>query len=246
VSVAAIVTAAGRGQRMGAGAPKGLRTLAGRPLVAHAVVAMAAGVDVSTVIVVAPADSLDEVRTLLATDADVLAMDVAVTVVAGGSSRQQSVSFGVNALPDDADVVLVHDAARPLVPVVVVDAVINAVRSGADAAIPVLPVSDTIRSVDADEGLTGLVDRDTLRSVQTPQGFTRTVIEQAHAAFADDAADEAQAATDDASLVERLGVTVVAVPGSPEAFKVTRALDLVLAEAVLARRRSDPTQEWPR
>lgn len=246
MSVAAIVTAAGRGQRMGAGAPKALLSLAGRPILVHAVLAMTAGREVSAVVVVAPADAIDEVRSLLAADADVVAADASVTVVAGGATRQQSVSFGVNALEADVDVVLVHDAARPLVPIDVVDAVIAAVRSGADAVIPVLPVSDTIRSVDSDEGLAGVVDRGTLRSVQTPQGFTRSILEQAHAAFADAAVDEAQAATDDATLVERLGVTVVAVPGSPEAFKVTRALDLVLAEAVLARRRNNPTEEWPR
>ncbi|MBA3744975.1 2-C-methyl-D-erythritol 4-phosphate cytidylyltransferase, partial [Sporichthya sp.] len=126
--------------------------------------------------------------------------------------------------------VLVHDAARPLVPVELVDAVAAAVRAGAEAVIPALPVADTIKQVEG-----GLVvatpDRSGLAAVQTPQGFSREVLEKAHAAATGDTA------TDDAGLVERLGLPVRTVPGSEEAFKVTRPVDLLLAEAILARRR---------
>jgi 2-C-methyl-D-erythritol 4-phosphate cytidylyltransferase len=238
VSVAAIVTAAGRGARMGTGEPKALLLLEGEPLLIHAVRAMAAGHGVTFVMVVAPADSVDDVRALLAVDARLVASGVVVDVVAGGRTRQESVALGVAALPKAVDVVLVHDAARPLVPVEVVDAVVTAVGRGADAVIPVLDVADTIRSVDDEGALGDVVDRSRLRTVQTPQGFVRSALDQAHAAYAADAHDESTAATDDASLVERWGGTVVAVPGSQEAFKVTRPFDLAVAHALLAQRRA--------
>jgi 2-C-methyl-D-erythritol 4-phosphate cytidylyltransferase len=148
------------------------------------------------------------------------------------------VSLGVAAVDPSLDVVLVHDAARPLVPADVVDRVVAAVASGASAVVPVLPMTDTIRATDADGVLAGIVDRSTLRAVQTPQGFPRSVLSEAHERFRADAADDASAATDDAVLVERLGHVVVAVHGAAEAFKVTRPMDLVLAEAVLEDRRS--------
>jgi 2-C-methyl-D-erythritol 4-phosphate cytidylyltransferase len=112
------------------------------------------------------------------------------------------------------------------------------VRTGADAVVPGLPVADTVKRVDAAGRVEETVDRSPLRAVQTPQGFARGVLEAAHAAAAEHAADERAAATDDAGLVERIGGTVLVIAGAEEAFKVTRPLDLVLAEAVLARRRA--------
>jgi len=128
-------------------------------------------------------------------------------------------------------VVLVHDAARPLVPAELVSAVVAAVRSGHVAVVPGLAVVDTIKSVDEADDVSGTIDRSILRAVQTPQGFTRTVLQQAHALADDDA-------TDDAGLVERLGMPVHVIPGHEEAFKVTRPFDILVAEAVLARRRA--------
>jgi 2-C-methyl-D-erythritol 4-phosphate cytidylyltransferase len=127
-------------------------------------------------------------------------------------------------------VVLVHDAARALAPPALVAAVVSAVRSGAAAVVPGVPLVDTVRSLDGQR-----VDRSRLRAVQTPQGFSRTVLERAHAAAADAEDDETLAATDDAGLVERLGEPVLVVPGAPEAFKITTPLDLLLATAVLER-----------
>ncbi|CAM5537177.1 2-C-methyl-D-erythritol 4-phosphate cytidylyltransferase OS=Streptomyces fumanus OX=67302 GN=ispD PE=3 SV=1 [Streptomyces fumanus] len=129
-----------------------------------------------------------------------------------------------------------HDAARPLVPVDTVDSVIEAVRAGAPAVVPALPLADTVKEVEPagtpgePEPVLGTPERARLRAVQTPQGFDRAVLVRAHATVTENV-------TDDASMVEQLGLTVVAVPGHEEAFKVTRPLDLVLAEAVLARRR---------
>ncbi len=129
---------------------------------------------------------------------------------------------------------LVHDAARPLVPEELVTAVVASVRSGHPAVVPGLPVVDTIKRVDAASDVEATVDRATLRAIQTPQGFQRSVLQQAHA----EADLDAAAATDDAGLVERLGLRVHVIPGHEEAFKVTRPFDVVMAEAVLARRRA--------
>lgn len=234
---AAVIPAAGRGVRLGPGAPKALRTLNGTPMLVHAVRAMARSRAVSLVVVVAPPDGAAEVRTLL--DDHALPSTTEVAVVPGGSTRQESVSLGLAALPADITDVLVHDAARPLVPVETVDAVAAAVRGGAPAVVPALPLADTVKEVDprtdgGPETVLGTPERARLRAVQTPQGFDRETLARAH----EKTAPEGEGATDDAGLVERLGLPVVVVPGHEEAFKVTRPLDLVLAEAVLARRRA--------
>jgi 2-C-methyl-D-erythritol 4-phosphate cytidylyltransferase len=185
---------------------------------------------VALVVVVAPPDGVAEVSALLGSHGLPEAKDI--KVVAGGESRQESVRLGLAALPDEVDVVLVHDAARPLVPVDMVEAVAAAVREGAPAVVPGLPLADTVKEIDpATDAVVGTPDRSLLRAVQTPQGFDRATLLKAHAAVTG-------AVTDDASMVEQLGVPVSVVPGHEEAFKVTRPLDLVLAEAVLARRRA--------
>ncbi|MGW4166145.1 2-C-methyl-D-erythritol 4-phosphate cytidylyltransferase [Streptomyces chartreusis] len=231
---AVVIPAAGRGVRLGPGAPKALRALNGTPMLIHAVRAMAASRAVSLVVVVAPPDGAPEVKSML--DAHALPERTDFLVVPGGESRQESVKLGLDALPPDFDIVLVHDAARPLVPVDTVDAVIEAVRDGAPAVVPALPLADTVKEVEsartpgAPEPVVATPDRARLRAVQTPQGFDRATLVRAHETVTDDV-------TDDASMVEQIGPTVVVVPGHEEAFKVTRPLDLVLAEAVLARRR---------
>ncbi|MFD8304224.1 2-C-methyl-D-erythritol 4-phosphate cytidylyltransferase [Streptomyces sp. NPDC059690] len=230
---AAVIPAAGRGVRLGPGAPKALRALGGTPMLVHAVRAMAASRAVSLVVVVAPPDGAPEVKSLL--DAHALPERTDFLVVPGGDSRQESVRLGLDTLPPDYDIVLVHDAARPLVPVDTVDAVIEAVRAGAPAVVPALPLADTVKEVGPaepgePEPVVATPSRARLRSVQTPQGFDRATLVRAHEEVTEDV-------TDDASMVERLGLSVVVVPGHEEAFKVTRPLDLVLAEAVLARRR---------
>jgi 2-C-methyl-D-erythritol 4-phosphate cytidylyltransferase len=229
VRTAAIVPAAGRGERLGPGAPKALRLLGGVPLLVHAVRALVQARLVDVVVVAAPPDDVAAVRGLLV-DHD-LGKDVAV--VAGGGTRQESVRQALVALAEDVDVVLVHDAARPLVPSELVDAIASAVRSGADAVIPTLPIADTVKRVEGDGTVAETLDRSVLRAVQTPQGFRRAALERAHVA-----ADQL-AATDDAGLAERAGIVVRTIPGSPDALKVTHPIDLVLAEAVLARRLSD-------
>lgn len=224
--VAALVPAAGKGERLGPGAPKALREIAGTPMLVHAVKALAASPMVDVVIVAAPEASVDEVRSLLSRQD----FSADVSVVAGGDSRSESVARALIALPDDVDVVLVHDAARPLVPVEVVTGVANAVRDGHEAVIPVIPVVDTIKSINNHGQILGTVPREQLRATQTPQGFRRDVLQRAHA-------EVDSPVTDDAGMVESLGITVHAIEGHEEAFKVTKPLDFLLAEAVIAKRR---------
>ena len=152
---AAIVPAAGRGERLGPGVPKALRLLGGVPLLVHAVRALVQSRLVDVVVVAAPPGDVAAVRGLL--DDHELPKDV--EVVAGGSTRQESVRLALVSLPEDVDVVLVHDAARPLVPAELVDAVAQAVRAGADAVVPTLPVTDTVKRVNEHGDVVGTLDR---------------------------------------------------------------------------------------
>ena len=230
----AVLTAAGSGSRLGCEVPKALVELSGRPLVWWAARGLRAG-GVGTIVVTAPAASLDEFRVGIA--------DIGgVEVVAGSDrSRQASVALGLAALGqrNEGDVVLVHDAARPLTPAQVTARVIDAVRAGAGAVIPVLPVTDTLKSVDASGVVTGTPRRADMVAVQTPQGFRWDVLMRAHEAGASLGADEAVAATDDAGLVEAIGAVVHTVAGDERSLKVTRPLDLSLAQLLAGQERLD-------
>jgi len=217
--VAVLVPAAGAGVRLGPGGPKALRLLAGESVLVHAVRRVAAAASVRLIVVAAPPGEVEAVRQLLAPVAP-------VTVVAGGAERQQSVAAALAVVPAEVGIVLVHDAARALTPATLVEQVAAAVRSGLPAVIPVLPVVDTIKEVGPGEVVLGTIDRSALRSVQTPQGFRRDVLAAAHGAGLDPH-------TDDAGMVEKAGVPVTCVPGSELAMKITRPLDLILAEALL-------------
>ncbi len=215
------MVAAGRGERLGDERPKAFAELGGRPLIEYALRALARSARVDDVVVVVPTGFENHP-----------ALDGATRVVEGGGTRQESVARGMAALPAEAHVVLVHDAARCLAPPELFDAVADAVDDAAggayEAVVPGLAVVDTVKQVDGDGRVTGTPDRTALRAVQTPQGFRRAVLERAH---------ESPGTTDvsdDAGLVELLGRPVHVVPGHPDAFKITRPLDLVLAEAVLS------------
>lgn len=206
MSTWAIVLAAGSGSRFGGDLPKQYESLGtGRVLDRSLALARAA---TDGVVLVVAADALDQPET----GADV--------VVAGGAERSDSVRAGLDALPPDADVVTVHDGARPLASAGLYAAVVGAVRAGADGAIPGLPVVDTIKRVVGDR-VAGTLDRSELVAVQTPQAFRVDVLRRAHASGAD--------ATDDAALVEAAGGTVVVVPGEPRNLKITHRDDLAVA-----------------
>ena len=169
-------------------------------------------------VIVAPASHLEQAR-------KVAGQDPRVDVVAGGADRSASVAAGLAALHHDDGIVLVHDAARALAPSDLFARVIHAVRAGHSAVVPGLAVTDTIKVVDAQGRVQATPDRESLRGIQTPQGFLREVLEHAHAGGG--------YATDDAGLVERIGGHVRVVDGDPRAFKVTSALDLAVATALL-------------
>jgi 2-C-methyl-D-erythritol 4-phosphate cytidylyltransferase len=234
VRCAAIVPAAGRGERLGPGAPKALRTIAGAPILLHAVRGLLDSGVVDVVIVAAPPPQVDP-QGIETTRKMLAVFGGAVLVVPGGDTRQESVALALAAAPAEAGVLLVHDAARALTPPELIAAVVYAVLGGAGAVIPALPVADTIKAVDPHgTTVTGTVDRAGLRAVQTPQGFRRDVLLRAHEAA------PGAGATDDAGLVERIGLPVTVIPGHVEAFKVTTRFDLLLAEAVLAARHAAP------
>ena len=192
------------------GAPKQFAELGGRPLIAWSLAA--ARRSCAGVVLVLPAGSAPD-----AWDAD--------AVVAGGATRSQSVRAGLAAVPGTAEIIAVHDAARPLARPALWEAVLDAVRAGADAAIPAAPVTDTVKEVAPDGHLVTL-DRSRLVAVQTPQAFRAAVLRRVHSAGID--------ATDGASLVEAAGGRVVLVDGPPDNLKVTSPLDLVVAAALVS------------
>lgn len=213
----AIVPAAGSGERLGAGIPKAFVDLCGRTILERSVDGLLASGVVDRVLVAVPAERLRESAALL---------DGRATVVAGGPERHDTVRLALSGI-GDPDYVLVHDAARPLTPAEQIRRVVAALRDGLRAVIPVLPVADTIKAVDANGVVLGTPDRAGLRAVQTPQGFTAELLHRAYQRAG------AVPVTDDAALVENLGTPVHTVAGDPLAFKVTTALDLRLARAVL-------------
>lgn len=213
MSVWAIVVAAGSGSRFGADRPKQYLPLGGRRVIDWSIDAARTAVD-GVVLVVAPDRAHDPEPTVDA-------------VVTGGETRSASVRAGLEALPDDCDVVVVHDGARPLATPALFAAAVDAVRAGADGAIPGVPVTDTIKRV-AGRAVIETLDRDALVAVQTPQAFRVDALRRAHAAGAD--------ATDDAALIEQAGGAVVVVPGEVDNTKLTHPQDLPPLAAILAAR----------
>lgn len=215
----AVVPAAGSGERLAAGVPKAFYQLDGRTLVERAVGGLLASGVVDRVVVAVPADRTDRAKLILGRDA---------TVVAGGANRGESVSRALAAV-GEPEFVLVHDAARALTPPELVVRVVEALRAGHSAVVPALPLTDTIKAVDAEGAVLATPERAGLRAVQTPQGFTTELLLRAY--------QQAGTAefTDDASLVEHVGARVQVVAGDPLAFKITTRLDLLLAQAIVSQ-----------
>ncbi len=217
-----IVVAGGSGRRFGR--LKQFSLLGGRPVLQWAVAACrpcSAGV---VLVVPADADAPDDAG------APPYGADV---LVLGGATRADSVRCGLAAVPNEAEVIVVHDAARPLATPALFAAVIAAVTdAGADGAVPGVPPSDTIKTVDESGRVTSTLDRTALVAVQTPQAFAAGVLRRAHAVSLP------AGATDDAMLVEAMGATVLVVPGDPGNLKITDPDDLAAAERLLAERRT--------
>jgi len=223
MSSLAILVAAGRGERLGDLRPKAFVELAGQALVLRSARAFDEAPSVSGIVAVVPEAEVGAARSLLAP------VRKLVAVVPGGERRQDSVLAGLRQAPHGFDgVVLVHDAARPLVEVSLVEAVARAAAE-AGAALPVLPLADTVKRV-RDGLVVATLDRDELGAAQTPQGFRLALLVEAYeAAFRDRVT-----VTDEAMAVERLGAPVRAIPGSPRNRKITTPEDLAWAEGVLA------------
>ena len=215
----AVVPAAGSGERLGAGRPKAFVNLGDKPLLEYALDGLLASGAIDKVVVAVPPALTDEATLVFGGRAQ---------IVAGGAVRTESVGLAL-AAAGDPDFILVHDAARALTPPALIARVVAALADGHAAVVPGLPLADTIKAVDANGAVLGTPERAGLRAVQTPQGFRTDVLRRAYQRAG------AGTVTDDASLVEQIGTPVQIVEGDPLAFKITTPLDLLLAEAVMAR-----------
>ena len=236
----AVLTAAGSGSRLGAGLPKALVPVGGVSLLRRAAAGLIASGLVRHIVVTAPANDVERFRAELE---GLLDEGTEIEVVAGSPhSRQASVALGLAAAlaaVPQVDVVVVHDAARALTPPEVTRRVVAAVRAGHAAVVPALPVTDTVKEVEASvagepERVVATPRRSRLRAVQTPQGFETGTLVAAHRIGVERSADESLAASDDAGLVEACGGSVVVVAGDERAVKVTTPMDLALAELLLS------------
>lgn len=225
VRAAAVIAAGGSGRRVGGYVAKQFLVLAGEPVLLRTLRVFLGHPAMESIVVALPPEAAASPPSWLAD------LDARIRLVAGGAERGDSVAAGLEAVPEDCDVVLIHDAARPLVTRGVLDRVIAAAARGV-GAVAAVPVADTIKEVDAARRIVGTPDRRRLWQAQTPQAFPRALVLDAYRR----AAAEGIAATDDAALVERFGGAVEVVEGSTENLKITRPADVVLAEAILARR----------
>ena len=221
MSVWAVLAGAGRGERLGSDRPKAFARLGGRPLLAESLERLEGSEWIDAIVIAAPPE-WEEPSILVAEEIAATKVSSAVT---GGDTRSESVRLALADVPGDAAAVLVHDAARPLVPDEVIERVLAPLGEGWDGAVPVLPLSDTVKRVDG-ERVVETLPRGELVAAQTPQAFTAEVLRQA-------LAGDVSAATDCASLVEARGGRVKAVAGDPKLLKVTDAEDLALVESWL-------------
>ena len=222
-SVGVVVVAAGSGSRLGADLPKAFAALGSGSILSTALESILGMSEPAQIVVVVPADQLVAAQDLVR-DAAGPAVEYA-SVVAGGSTRQESVAAGLAALWPDVGVVLVHDAARPLTPPALFEAVVAHVRASGDGVIPGIPVADTLKRMDAGVAAE-TIDRSVLSAVQTPQGFPRIELIAAYLAATTDF-------TDDAALFAAAGHTVRVIEGDPLAFKITTPWDLRRAESLV-------------
>ena len=220
--VGVIIVAAGSGSRTGSKELKQFRWVAGKPMLLHSLQTFQARPEVAMVVCVLPREHVaDPPPWIFQCDTDRLLLSI------GGRHRSESVSNGLEDLPPECEIVVIHDAARPLVSQETIGRVIDEARKG-NGAVAALPVSDTLKRVDSSGKVVVTVDRLGLWRAQTPQAFPRAVIERAHR----EAREADRVATDDAALCEQIGLPVVVVRGSERALKITEESDFSLAEAL--------------
>ena len=235
MTIAVVLVAAGRGERLGAGVPKAFATVAGRTLLEHSIRRIFSTDELTQLVIAAPSSHIveaEQIARAVAAQVD-LRLGVAagssaakLSVVVGGDTRQQSIANALGAIAPETQVVLVHDSARALTPASVFDRVAQSVRDTGLATIPVMPIVDTIKRV-AGETVLDTVDRQTLRIAQTPQGFQAYELLEAYRNATEDF-------TDDAALVQSMGATLRFVEGDAVALKITTPDDLRIAEMRVA------------
>jgi 2-C-methyl-D-erythritol 4-phosphate cytidylyltransferase len=220
--VGVIIVAAGSGSRTGSEELKQFRWVAGKPMLLHSIQTFQARADVAMVVCVLPREYVgDPPPWIFQSDADRLLLSV------GGRERSESVANGLEDLPGECEIVVIHDAARPLVTIDTIGRVIDEARQG-HGAVAALPVVDTLKRVESSGRVIETVDRFGLWRAQTPQAFPRKAIERAHR----EAREADRIATDDAALCEQIGLPVVVVRGSERAQKITEENDFALLEAL--------------
>lgn len=228
MKVTAIVPAAGRSQRMGSPTNKPFMLLQGIPIIVHTLKTLASVDEINHIIVIAREDEIPLMEIVVKRHQ----IGKVKRIIKGGSERQESVAIGIKEAPDSADLLLIHDGVRPLVKK---DQIREAIKASYEygAAILAVPVKDTLKWVGEDKVVHSTLPRASIWAAQTPQVFRYSLLVDAYRR----ASEENYTATDDAALVERMGEKVYLVGGSYENFKITTSEDLLLAEALLSKRR---------
>jgi 2-C-methyl-D-erythritol 4-phosphate cytidylyltransferase len=228
----AVIVAGGSGSRMQSPVKKQYLQLAGQPLLSHTLMAFDRLADLDRITLVVPKDDLQQCRrTILGP----LSLQHDIRLVAGGQRRQESVLNGLNSIDGDDGIVMIHDAVRPFVRPALIKRCLTGVRT-TGACIPAIPATDTLKKVDANAVIVATLERQTIRLAQTPQTFSIALIRRAH----QHALDNGFAATDDASVAEFAGASVLVVPGDADNIKITTPHDLVVARAILENWNVDP------
>lgn len=228
MKISAIIVAGGEGRRMGG--PKQFIDIAGVPMVVRALKVFNGCASVDEIVLVVPFENIQLAKKLIADHS----LKHVGAIVAGGGGRQGSVYNGLQAVSPDSDYVLIHDGSRPLVTEKLITDLIADLK-GADAAVVAVPVTDTLKEVKDGKEISRTLDRGLLWAAQTPQGFRTSLIKEAH----ERAQKNGYLATDDSSLLERLGHKVKVITGSYENIKVTTPVDVKLAECIIKNRGND-------
>lgn len=233
--ITAIVVAAGQGLRMGSAQRKQFLRLCGEPILIHTLRAFDACQAVGKLLLVVPAGEMDFCQKKIIEPADI---STRIAMVQGGNRRQDSVFNGLKSIPTNEGIVLIHDGVRPLVTVELIDACIEGAQRWG-ACIPALMPVDTLKQIDGNDIIEQTISRDSVRLAQTPQAFHLSVLRRAY----EKAKRRGWKATDDASLVERMGMSVHVIPGMRENLKITTAEDLALAQWYFSNRKKSPLSD---
>jgi 2-C-methyl-D-erythritol 4-phosphate cytidylyltransferase len=228
MNVAALILAAGQGKRMGAEKKKPYLLLAGKPILFHTLGEFEKCPSIDGIVLVVEKQEVGNVRTSIV---DAFGCRKVINVVPGGPKRQDSVWEGIKALKGGCELVMVHDSVRPFISPELLEKAVDTTRK-TGATVVAVPVKDTIKAASPEKEVVKTLDRETLWAVQTPQTFNHDLLKKAH----EKARQDGFYGTDDASLVERIGVPVSIIDGSYENIKITTPEDLVLAEALLQKR----------